>query len=85
MDISRYSHYAVAGCVVDLLYLASGMFMRAWIGMTLGMERTEKQKIAGLRTTIASDRHSNSDRVEDRSNVLDVHFGMHQHNSIGST
>lgn len=42
--------------------------------MTLGMERTEKQKIAGLRMT--SDRHSNFDRVKEGSNVLDDHFGM---------
>jgi hypothetical protein len=49
--------------------------MTPWIGMTLGMERTEKQKIAGL--TMTSDRHSNFDRVEERSNVLDDHFGMH--------
>jgi hypothetical protein len=57
--------------------------MTPWIGMTLGMERTEKQKIAGLRMTI--DRHSNFDRVEDRSNVLDGYIGMHQRNFIGST
>jgi hypothetical protein len=48
--------------------------MTPWIGMTLGMKRIEKQKIAGLRMT--SDRHSNFDRVEERSNVLDVYFGM---------
>ena len=77
MDIWRYSHNAVTITrrFVDLLYISSGIFMTHWIGMTLGMERTEKQKIAGLRMT--SDRHSNFDRVEDRSNVLDGHFGMH--------
>jgi hypothetical protein len=79
MDISRYSHNGVAVTrrFVDLLYISSGIFMTPWIGMTLGMERTGKQKIAGLRMT--SDRHSNFDRVKekDRSNVLDGHFGMH--------
>ena len=49
--------------------------MTPWIGMTLGMERTERQKIAGSRMT--SDRQSNFDRVEDRSNVLGGYFGMH--------
>jgi hypothetical protein len=77
MDVLRYSLNAstVTRRFVDLLYISSGIFMTPWIGMTLGMERTEKQKIAGLRMT--SDRHSNFDRVEERSNVLDVHFGMH--------
>jgi len=37
--------------------------MTPWIGMTLGMEKTEKQRIAGLRMT--SDRHSNFDCVEE--------------------
>lgn len=85
MDILRYSLNAstVTRCFVDLLYISSGISTAPWIGMTLGMERTEKQKIAGLRMT--SDRHSNFDRLEEGSNVLDHHFGMRQHNFTGST
>lgn len=57
--------------------------MTPWIGMTLGTERTEKQKIAGSRMTI--DQYSNFNRVQDISNVLEDYFGMHQRNFIGST
>jgi hypothetical protein len=84
MDILRYSLNASTVTRHLLIYcISSGIFMTPWIGMTLGMERTEQQKIAGLRMT--SDRHANFDPVEEISNVLDGHFGRRWRNFIGST
>lgn len=85
MDILRYSLNDSTGALhfADLLYISSGIFMTPWIGMILGMGRTENQKIAGLRMT--NDRHPNFDRVEERSTVLNDHFGRRWHNFIGST
>lgn len=85
MDILRYS-LDVSTAVLhlaDLLYISSGIFMTPWTGMILGTERTENQKIAGLKMT--NDRHSNCDLAEERSTVLDDHFGRRWHNLIGST
>ncbi len=44
MDILRYSLNAspVTRCVVDLQYISSRIFMKPSIGMTHGMEKTEK-------------------------------------------
>ena len=71
MDILRYliNSFMVTRHVADMLYISSGISMTPSIGMTLGIAKTEKLRIAGLRMT--------SDRLSCSKLDLDVNFGTH--------